>query len=531
MQESEARPSNLATALAWAVGGPPIEEQQFTEGEFISAVRDHRIAGRIIERAAGEPQAWLSAGLLQVLAEEHERQIWALEQRIETVTELVQAYGNQNEPIVVIKGFSTFLLTGRRRAWARSSTDVDIFAGNAEAAIAHLIELGYDFDSGPAPHELARMVRGGAYIELHSYIPVYSGPSPDEEGRSPWERRSVKEIHSLKRRDIRYTDLLRDASLFSFNGADVLVPSAELATLIIYSHLYRNQLSLPGPSRFATVRLCDIADLMELKRLAAFRVDVFEALVAQFQAHAAVAYAERLTDAILHRDADVHRSRLCLDRSLWWDNGQGGFICDTFQAETPADLLVRGSVLSDLLGKLGANDVDAGTGGVTPLRYSTVGREGSRLLRLVGANSVHSDLLELDLTVSWELNFGLRFEVSVLPRLADPNDRESFLWNFGTAIFECEYGSLDAFEATISDRLHDPGTELADISASTAQNRVSRLFFIPWSVLGQTSATQPLSLILGVRRRRRLVALPHSATIVPMRIHEISLSAGQSISQ
>jgi Uncharacterised nucleotidyltransferase len=514
---------NLVKALAWGIGGPPIAEAQFGAEEFLEAARHHRIAGRIIERSVAQPQAWLSGELLVSLAEEQDRQVQVLEQRMATIGELAAAYGPAHEPIVVVKGISSYVLTGSHRAWARESTDVDILAGNPEAAMAQLVRLGYRFDQGVAPHELARLERDGAYIEVQAYVPVYSAPDGMDHG-SPWRRDDSADIHSVIRRDVRISDLLIDSTPFHVHGGEVHIPSAEMAALIICAHLYRNQLSLPGPSRLATVRLCELAELIDLQRMPTFCQDRFEALIDRFNANRALSYTNDLIDALLSpQEEEAQGARgMELSRSLWWDNGQHGFVCKTSPAESLSDLIVRSSSLDQLLETLGTNEIRA-TASLESSKYASFDQEGAQVLALVGAYSVQAEVLEIELSACWDWEIGLRFDVTIFPELSDPFDREGFLWNFGSAIFECEFGPPGSVEAVTMDRLHDPGPDLATVRASATCGGRSRHFLIPWAVLGaQNQPPESVALVLGVRRRRRLIALPHSATIVPMRISPVS---------
>lgn len=517
MQVRSVDDSGLVQALLWGIGGPSPDTVEFSAPELLGAVRDHRIAGRLLERAAREPQDWLDEGVLGSLEAEQRRQVDALAERTGTMRELAEAYGGGHEPLVLIKGMSAYLHTGRRPNHARSSTDLDVLAGNPEAVSGHLIRLGYEFDQGIAPHELARFVRDGTYIELHGYIPVFSDSRAVEP--APWGRVDRQPIHALGRKDIRINDLARDARRFQVDRVDIVVPSAEMCALIICAHLYRNQLSLPGPARFATVRLCDVAELEDLRTCDGFDVQAFDELVSRYDAQAAVAYAEGLADGLLSRPPGALGSPDLMRRSLWWDNGQGAFLCTTSPAETPADLVVRTRTLGDLLNQLGGNDIDTDTAAPSGWTAVSTSSQGAGTpLTLLAAHSVNAETLDVDVAVRRDAEEGVEFEISVSPLLEDVRDREGFLWNFGTAIFECEYGAPGDAEATTMDRLHDEGPRLGGVVASTTPEG-RRTFRIPWEAVGGAADTEPLALVLGVRRRTRLVAMPHSATLIPLRIH------------
>jgi Uncharacterised nucleotidyltransferase len=514
--------SGMVAALAWGIGGrsPTGDQLGFDSDTYIRAVREHRIAGRLIARNLREPQPWISPGLLTALHDEHRWQRQVFADRTELARELVRRYGPRHDPLIFLKGFSAHFLTGRRDYSARASTDIDFFAGNNDAVLGMLADMGYEFDRRTSPHEVARLGRGNSFVELHGYVPVFAGVDTERVPAvfSSDVRRAP--VHAFARNDVRYPDVRANSTSLTSEGVELTIPNIEMTTLIAYAHCYRNQISMLGPSMFATVRLSELAEIREMVSWPHFRIVRFRELVRQFDARLAVEFVDDLTAAIMRGD-DVRSEAPALDlrRSLWWDQGQGAFVTSTTPAETPEDLVIRTSGMRQLLGLLGANDLAASSSLTSSAEYSTLpGERGGRPLRIRASHTIRNASLDVGLSAAWTHD-GLEFTVKTFTIPGHRHDRETFIFNFGTSIFSCGFSHSNA-EVAVTDLLGDDGPDMTSVSMVPESPGIFRIR-LGWPATG-AGFTHPkgheLFLMIGARRRRDQVPLPYATTLIPLRL-------------
>src|SRR5262249_53645195 len=152
---------------------------------------------RFLHRYQQERPGWCSKTLLGSLLQQNALDTSHLRRQIEAMQELTRAMASHPYPPIIIKGFSTYALTGESYH-LRGSADLDVFHCDPDYLLDTLQRLGFTgarhtiaFDEfgtlsceefpQTAPevygeHEFGHMQRGDVKIELHRYFPACSYP-------------------------------------------------------------------------------------------------------------------------------------------------------------------------------------------------------------------------------------------------------------------------------------------------------------------------------------------------------------------
>lgn len=279
-----------------------------------------RLESRLVAAAGPEDDA-----LLRGLRQRMERLRSVARRHLATIESLRERL--PDVPLVMVKGMSTSLITGRPQTLRTGDIDLVILPEHAPRVTAGLEALGHVRTRPPFMHEIGEFTaypRGAEPVEvdLHAFYPVNRlqlavPPSADLAG-------GVRADLAVTVLDA--TALARHREAAPSSDVAGALPDPEAAVLVLASHAYGNWTNLWSIShrRKAYVRLGELADLADLAEHPSFRRDRFEALVAASDGTTCVTWAAAACRRVLGRDpfpqlADSGTDADAMLRCLWWD--------------------------------------------------------------------------------------------------------------------------------------------------------------------------------------------------------------------
>lgn len=282
--------------LLWAVTGegpPPPARPDLRK--LLSLAYEHRLIPRLLYLLRRMQPAWSSPALLAALQAENARAVVLHQRRIQALREITTAWehrmGPSAEPLIVVKGFSVFALTGDARH-LRLSGDLDLFAPDPEALWQVLTDLGYHGTRhGGKFTEYANLRRAEVAIEIHRFFAVYAYPEglaaadlTPERNPGVWRQ----QFGPIRRRTLDHAALrlrARQSEVELCRGLHV--PEAALTALLLCAHEFGE--TLHSPFEIAVpVRLGIVADLLDLMRRPCFDAGRFHHLAAEYGAEDAL---------------------------------------------------------------------------------------------------------------------------------------------------------------------------------------------------------------------------------------------------
>ncbi len=427
--------------LRWAAGGargphvPRMDEQL-----VLGLLWRHQLYTRFQERVQREQPPWCSRQLkigawAQCRAAQQQLQL-----QLQALREILKAWPAEGGPLVIVKGLTTYALTGDP-GHVRFSSDIDVLCGDIPGLCRSLEALGYDMSSTWAAHHSVRCVRGPLLIEPHNYFPMQAYPpeiqiGPARAGASgaaftaadfapedhPGHWRQP--ILFSRYREVLHAELsahlvpaLNPEVNRFFPGGPLRVLHPNMAVLIVCQNIFKDFISsaLYGEP---WMRLGDLADIGDLVRHPLFEADEFLHLSEQYACEDALALVGSLCEQHLGRDPLPAASGLSgaawpgpaigprLPRRLsYWD------FCWATQGATAEASLVppdSGSVIEDL----GTNEVLAGRGTVV---HSYVARASGEELA-PGEEAIPRVILNLNPDGEWTgtIRFSVACETDAL---------------------------------------------------------------------------------------------------------------------
>jgi hypothetical protein len=280
--------------LKWAAGAPVElpEDDAVDEERLCELLGYHRLGPRLLTRldevrcSDQKLPAWCTRTMMAVLLGEKMRSEKELRAKINAVQEIIAATGD-DQPVFVVKGFSTYALTSDKRHVRRSS-DIDLFGPDEERLFQTLLGLGYTGEYVTQEHhEYAGLQRGDTCIEIHRYLPVFSFPDGidtvdlvPEHHPGTW-RQALVEPPPCK---VVYRDLLEHTVTGHAPGTETIrVLDVTMATLSLCTHESK-AFTMPLFGRPMTIKLSMLADILDLTRHSEFDAVKFAHLVERFQA-------------------------------------------------------------------------------------------------------------------------------------------------------------------------------------------------------------------------------------------------------
>jgi hypothetical protein len=339
---------DIADLLRWAAGAPVrldcpenVTDERLLPllgidlGDLTDLLHAHRLVQRFLHRAHGEQPSWCPCSLLAGLARA-DQQLQALHQRqLQAVRELTAALGNSAQPPILIKGFSTYALSGDRRA-LRFSEDLDVVCPEPEHAWQTLRRLGYAGEE-IGHHEYAKVWRDEITIEIHQSFPICAYPEPVSVGdafvpaehagcwlqpaASPilFDNTDHEPIHRHRHHHgLRYPDLLACSTHgVTMDTADVVVPDATMAAFLNCAHQFRHFVEPPF-RRPVPIRLATVSEVRELLHHPQFHKARFARLVEKFGAQDAVDFTLYLVREYFGEEPLPTSRPRTRDQRSWW---------------------------------------------------------------------------------------------------------------------------------------------------------------------------------------------------------------------
>ena len=330
--------------LQWAAGSvrPLPQVDGINESQLLLLVEQHRLPHRFLDRLERERPAWCGSGLWRGLLQLRAQAETTMRRQIAATREIAAALDSPR-PLITIKGFSAFALTGDKRH-IRLSGDLDLLSEDVEQLWETLEKLSYqgvknaetfNFPAIPKTRtfELGGMFRGDLKIEPHKYYGVWSYPQEVLEATlapTQFPKLWVQGLPEPVQKEICYSDLLANSHVSRVGETrGLVVPNAALLVLILCAHEF--QLSQVQCFRRGYLKLSTLADIRDLVGHVSFDPKQFLALVEKFDAHDALCYAGLLLETYLGvnplpscrsrirptRLADFPRLLIPPNRSFW----------------------------------------------------------------------------------------------------------------------------------------------------------------------------------------------------------------------
>ncbi|MDX8050918.1 nucleotidyltransferase family protein [Lentzea sp. BCCO 10_0798] len=509
--------AELRRLLCWAAGRPGSPGVAEVDApSFLAALDAHRLDGRFLRRVAREDDHPFPPEVVAAVTDRHEQVRRRVAGQVRTAVEAT-GFTGEDERLVLLKGFSLYARTGDPLAMRRSG-DVDVNASDLGGFVERALRSGFDRHGEPEVlDEYAVLVRpDGTEIEVHSYYPVTylpTGPSPAEYDplahQGAWEQRSPFRVHQLL-----HADLLAHCTRPTVVPVGTLaVLDPEMLVLVYASHFFCDYVLNFLPLPMATIRLDEVATIVDLTALPEFRPDVFRDLVERYDGHQVVALARTMARDLLGVDPFVDLwsadTPSFLPRDLWWD-GVDGFPVDL--GWDAAETVVREVGMADLLDRLGAGTVRVPFGGA-PARASALTGRPSDLSRFV-----HRVVPGARFDVDCEFT---ATEHSLEVRVSMPAAAEDVMTglslNFGDHRFEFFYKpAIGHFRS--ADYSNLPVAENGVVSQAETREKRDFLFAsIPWKSIGEpVGRSAPLTLLLGARQQKREWSRMTGGAILPL---------------
>ena len=315
--------------LLWAagVGSLPPSIDSSESDEALERLDHHCVLGRFIERCAGDTGPAPGGDRFVAACEARFKEIQSVvAAQVRAVREVADRIGD--ERIILLKGMTTYMLTGRRETLRVG--DVDLASSLGERLGDVFLELGYVRTREPFMHELGEYTRGRTEMDVHSYFPIYGLPStldgadlrPDS-NPDVWVQR-----HRVAARDISFDRLASSRWPGKVaEAADIEFAGPELLALIIAGHSFMNYTNAWSISHREKpyVRLGELLDIEALVALPDFDIELFAASVVELGALDAVRWVNVAGQKLLGREmiefnsATRSSSDRLPPRCIWWD--------------------------------------------------------------------------------------------------------------------------------------------------------------------------------------------------------------------
>lgn len=321
--------------LAVAAHRPDLLPASLSDIDYLTErIREHRLDGRCRRHTSdfkdrGYPKALLDA--VDALDAATDRDYLYNQEAVEgIVVRMGSDFG------VVIKGFTTHLLTGDR-ATLRCG-DIDVVVADSAPVIDYLLKSGFRQTRAPFLHEVGEFSRDNIEFDIQWGFPVCRYPDDlNEDSEQPLRACGLMVTEHID------AEFMRDHSETAALGSvRIRVPTVELAALITASHAFMNYTNIWSIShrRKAWLRLAEFADILDLRLRSTFSIVRFHQLIERFRAQDIIAWANATWDRLVGEPLfpDVSLPLSCSSVTpccLWWNLW--------IRLEPPSQLLLRES--------------------------------------------------------------------------------------------------------------------------------------------------------------------------------------------
>lgn len=354
----------LRSTLIWATFGTGVPEiEHVKEEDLLFALRMHRLESRLLcqARAQGRP---LPPGLEAALDARHREQRELIGAQAELYKRLREGLAAlvPGAGVAPVKGFGLYALTGEDKH-VRHSVDLDVIGSDpadvARAALS-ITGAGYHHHGEDHPYVFAHMDE----VEVHARYLVTGFPAGE-----PADAYDISAHAGVMRLPRSFSVSAVEFPAVAKNLVDtplgpVLAP--ELALLVRCAHIYVGYAMDPYPLPLATVRLDELAQMMDIVALDSFSESRFRALADSYDADLVVSFARTLCQELAGRDpfeeagkaaAMGKVTRTWFPQNLWWDGIGAGFPVQLGFA--PPELAVRAAGRPEFIAELSPAPVTA----------------------------------------------------------------------------------------------------------------------------------------------------------------------------
>jgi hypothetical protein len=337
----------LRSTLIWAacgIGAP--ELASLDEENLLLAVHRHRLESRFLHQVRTTGLT-LPQRLGAELTIRHQQHREMMQHQAELYSRLRAALRSlaPDASVAPVKGFGLYALTGADKH-VRYSCDLDVI-GSDPAAVARaalsVTDVGYHHHGEDHPYVFAHMNE----VEVHARYLVTGFPADE-----PSELYDVGTHPGVMQLGRPFSVSAIEYPTVAENLVDTPlgpVPAPELAALVRCAHIYVGFAMDPYPLPVATVRLDELAQVMDLVALDTFDPGRFRMLSDDLDADLVVAFARQLCHELFEADpfeaagkasAAGPVTRSWFPQNLWWDGIGAGF---PVRLDWSArDLVVRG---------------------------------------------------------------------------------------------------------------------------------------------------------------------------------------------
>lgn len=506
---------NDAEILKWAAGAPLdlTQIKSVDEEALLRLLKLHRLETRFSERVKKEKPAWCSRPLyLEAWTRSREARA-NLTRRLQALREVSAAVVKRGLPLITVKGFSTYAITGDVRSIYQSN-DLDVFYGDLEYFWQTLESNGYRGEKR-LDHEYGRMSKPGVSIDLHRYFPVYAYP----EGATATDLRPARSpgcwlqpFSPRTETEITYKDLRQNSFPSSVDETEgFLVPTPAMAVLILCAHEFRDYIE--APTRRSILKLSVLANIRDLALHARFDRRRFAALVTRFNGHDAVAFVGHLLQtyfganplpAMLDRYEQCRRSgspQVLTHYGCWASLGSDDLL---YASDDRPRALDTGRVVD----RLGGNTVVASTGGPRKC-YSVFAKGQGETIHRVVIQTKGEGKFPFVFSFQWSPD-DLLFDILLLGPLEKPCEYQVTLQTLPIHRYpdqlELAYArDFGVIEHVFVDQLgeHIRRTGQSDFSASHRPEGWTLSLSLPWRLLPayfRQASTLPMMLFLAKRK-------------------------------
>ncbi|MFJ2778093.1 nucleotidyltransferase family protein [Kitasatospora sp. NPDC087315] len=513
----------IREALLWAAGRPgeAPDFERLDPRALFEALTAHRLEVRLWARLQADPAAGPAVDALRERLTVRRREIEEQTARqVDMVIELTEQL-RDNSPedrLMVLKGVTLYGLGGDP-AFLRRCADADVIALEPARLLGLALKRGYRrFDGGSHLAAFATLESAGrGEVDIHSYFPVTrlgARPAPrpaDHPGH--WEHTEGFLVQQIMPDEL--TEWIAPVRRGPIPSSVNLL-RAEVAALIHSSHLHVEALLCVYPTPAATIRLAELATVVDLCALPEFDPDLMAALIERYRAGEVFSYTRTLAVALLQRDPFAgypELQRLAPVREsfpvdLWWD-GLVGFAVDL--PWDPEQLVFRDLGMRDVLCSIGAAELML-TDRPTP--FSTrLGEDGAlsrAVVRRAGNDfEVRGSFEHTDeaLLIELAVPAGTEQEMTGVSLNFGDHRYEYFYWAAGDLLDEADYSNVG------------PGSVPVTAAAARVDGQDLFRFRVPLAGTGAAQeAGGEVTLLAGVRRQRREWGPVRAGAILPLLI-------------
>lgn len=415
----------LRSTLIWAASGAGAPElDQLQEDELLFAMSRHRLESRFLHMARKANLA-LPADLAHELSRLHSKYRDNITKQAELYSQLRGALRaiSPEAGVVPVKGFGLYALTGAEKH-VRLSVDLDVLGSDpaevAQAAMS-ISDVGYHHHGEDHPYVFAHM----RDVEVHARYLVTG--FQEDEGPDKYDVSANSSVMHIRNpfsvAAIDYTTVARHLVDTQLGP----VPKPELALLVRCAHIYVGFAMDPYPLPIATVRLDELAQVMDLIALDSFNATDFQALADDFDAGLVVSFARVLCRELFGADPFEAAGKAGFVRpithtwfpqNLWWDGIGAGFPVKL--GWSPRDLVARSDDQPDFVSALTPDTIGVDAAGKAQVAFLSTGpTEASRYFWHAFHGGIKQVAAEFTLSAH-----GIRTEVT-LP--ATPADQMSMM--------------------------------------------------------------------------------------------------------